>query len=616
MSEAIRPRDPVERTATLHRLEALAASGIRSDADVAWFVGPNGFLRCCRIEARGVEIAVSNADLDDLMDEIDDHLSSVGETTASDRARALRAVANADTPAAVEAAGLLLARSLVGPEPSPAMDALVDAAITDVHRLIGLAPGEGRPAPEDGLERRLAVPIAVSTHARGELVRLDLRRRPGPASVAPDMEEAPFQRYDPDFLHAIVDAHRAAGGSHGAWRFSVHSMRTGLPLDAVTGRSVGLGAAVGLSLLDPGRRSPSGLDPRWVLTGDVLPDGTVRSLLGQSNKTAYRNKIAAARNLTVLLPSADVPEVASLAGDTECELLGVDSLEHALDLVERHHRGSTAYQRQMKAPPSRLGRWAVLAFVVTLMLAVALGIRVWFDDDAAADAAATIRRENPPLTIEPFASATFPVGTTLQFSRTEVTNFAYRACVAHRICRQPRGRQARPMDDVLNERYPVTGVTASDAEVFCHWVYGDEWGLPTFDQFRAAVAQNYRQFPFGDLGNPALVDPPQGLPVDRLAPVDDPAVDGRELAWLTGNAAEWTRTQCSADGVCANVRSTVGSVLQGLRVFGISFLDADRPVPADWLSSTASGEHTLLADQGVNWVGFRCASEERHDGGE
>lgn len=602
MSGSTEERLGADAAITMQRLEVLAETGIRSDADISWFLGPNGFLRCCQLEMTGVEFPLTDASLEVLLSEVDDHLTVVDGSTLSARALALRTMAMARSTAERRAASDGLCSSLVGQEPRSDLQPLVAAVARDLES--GL-PGVLQSPP---IEASLVVPIVVSTHARGELVRLALRCISGPPGIAPDLVEAPFQRYDQEFLQAMVDAHKAAL-SGASCRFSLHSARTGLPLDAVTGRSVGLGAAVGMALLNQSGRPSPGLDPRWAFTGAVRPDGTVDALAARSGLAVYRDKIGAARNMTLVLPHDDVETISPLVSEIDCELLGVGTVDHALDLVERHSRGSTAYRKQMVSPRRRRTRAAAVAAAAIALLALAVAV-AWLGTGADADDAAKeqIRRENAPLRLEPPAAAGLSAGTVLYFTRTEVTNAAYRLCITSGPCRQPTGRQARPLGDPLNDMYPVTGVTAADAEVFCQWAYGDGWGLPTFDEFRAAVALNYRQFPFGDTADPALADPPQGLPMGRLAAVDDSAVEARELAWLTGNAAEWTRTQC-IDGHCTDLKSTIGSVMQGLRVFGISYADADRPMPADWLMSTSYSEQVVRADAAPDWVGFRCLRE-------
>ncbi len=133
-----------------------------------------------------------------------------------------------------------------------------------------------------------------------------------------------------------------------------------------------------------------------------------------------------------------------------------------------------------------------------------------------------------------------------RIDRTEVTNADYARCVRSGECRSPMQFPGDRRFD--GERYPVVGVSWSDAAAFCRWTAGR---LPTEAEWeRAARGLSARIFPWGRTWNPHLANhgrfgiaPGDGGDGFRhTAPVGS-YPDGASalgILDLAGNVWEWT----------------------------------------------------------------------------
>jgi len=569
------------------RWNEVLSDGLQRQADVGWLTGERGFLVVCRDLPRHDLAALrDDRDLDALLDDLDDRLIAFPGPLPSARARALIDVALAAEVTEVPDQ----ARAALVPAGADPYDVevrnQVDAMITDLRLWFG--PGD--PAAAD---RQVDVPIVVSHHARGDVVLLSMRCHPV-RGVAPDVVRAPFQRVDAVFADAVERAVVATGVRAGG-RYLLRSRRSGAPLDAIGGRSGGLGAALALRrVVDP---TAAPLDPDWSFTGAVEADGSVTTLCGADGANEYRAKLSGLDRGSLVYPAADQTEVERL-GETRApgtRLQAVDTVGDAERLIARHIEGRRAYERALEPG----GAVPKLAMVVLAALAI-VAFTLWFQHHRRVAASQARRTEaaGEVLTIR----SRYPDDVFEQFriNRFEVTNQQYRLCADAGECQWPDpDREQRSILDPWYDLLPVTGVTAADGVVFCQWAHGEGWSLPTFPQYGYALAALEHSVGAADTElTHELQTAIGGGPTDP-----DPYR-------LRGNVAEWTRSRCDPTGCSAEVEVT-SSRSVALTAFGISFAQAQDP-PADaeaWLTDPYLAATKRPSGSRSPDLGFRCASQ-------
>lgn len=449
------------------RWTELLHEGLQRDADVGWFVGEHGFLLVCRdLALSELQALAAEPGLDAVLDELDDRLVAFPGPMPSDRARALLEVAlSADASEVSLPARIALAPAGVDPH-DERVRSQIDAVVTDLRLWFGAGSrAEGRHQHE--------VPIVVSHHTRGDVVLLTMRDHPVPG-VAPDLVRAPFQRIDAGFALSMERA-AAAVGMKGGIRYLARSRRTGGPLDAIGGRSAGLGAALALRRLSDPSAAP--LDPDWCFTGAVDGDGTVTTLCGPDGTNEYGAKLSALDRGALMYPAADRTEVERL-GDAWApgtRLEAVTTVAEAERRVARHIEGRRAYERAIE---SRRQVSTVAVAAIAALVAVLLWL--WLDHYRQAAAAADVLRIEAAGDAASYRWRDPDDGAqSVLLDLALVTNGQYRTCVEADECRWPDpGRERTPISDAANDPHPVTGVSVADAAAFCEWAHGDRWATP------------------------------------------------------------------------------------------------------------------------------------------
>ena len=578
------------------RLEQVLSEGFTSDADVRWFTGPAGLLQVCHdLAGEDIRSLTSDARFDELLADLDDRAVAFAGQPPSARAVALTRIAAGELASETNYDAITRAFLPAAAEQGGAVMAMARSAIDDLDAYVrGASPTTAK---------SVVVPIAASRHAHGEVVLLVLCDigRPG---LTLDVLDAPFQRVDAAFLAAIVHARRMVDRDMAA-RFSVTARRSGLPLDAIGGPSVGLGAAIGLRRL----RHPesAALDPRWVFTGAIDGDGALVSLVSPTRAGEYEAKLAAAAHGTFVYPAPDrsVVERSVDAIGADVRLEAVRSVEEAESLIERHLSATSAYQRAIESP-SRARRTLVVGALALVVCVAALVTLLRRGQDADGK---ELQRAAAGST---FYDVVVHDGTRVgKFSvdRNEVTNEQYLACMEAARCPSPVS-DGRPILDPVNARFPVTGVTAGSGERFCEFARGAGWGLPTHDQYVEIAGQNLSgEYPMGDLDGADLDAARADLPNPNLVSVDSRSLGEGNLSWVIGNAVEWTRTSC-LDGQCVDLDSVRRNPRADLRIVGLSapFLSYGDPIADGWLVEPDHPDFLANADGFHPDLGFRCST--------
>ena len=179
--------------------------------------------------------------------------------------------------------------------------------------------------------------------------------------------------------------------------------------------------------------------------------------------------------------------------------------------------------------------------------------------------------------------------------RTEVTNQAYRACLAAGQCAQPRvpadAASANVLIDPAFAAFPVVYVDWENANAYCAWV-GQR--LPTAEEWEVAAGfapatQRVYRFPWGDQFDPLLANSSATAghatqPVAQYHPFGNSPFGLTDMA---GNVAEWTAT--------ASTENTNGYIVKGG-----SFKD-------DSTALQIKVRQAVDRQTAEDWLGFRCS---------
>jgi len=193
--------------------------------------------------------------------------------------------------------------------------------------------------------------------------------------------------------------------------------------------------------------------------------------------------------------------------------------------------------------------------------------------------------------------------------RTEVTNAAYRRCVAAGACQAPSYTAATAWN--ARDDQPVTLVSWYDADTYCRWVGGR---LPTEAEWeRAARGWSRRTYPWGNVFNPKICNHGRfaANPLSdkdgyrELAPVGA-FVAGRTTEGvydLAGNVEEWVADWYAPGYVEADTQDPTGPAAGDAKVIRGGSFKSGRA----WLRGAARGKD-LPATRRVD-RGFRCAAD-------
>jgi len=193
--------------------------------------------------------------------------------------------------------------------------------------------------------------------------------------------------------------------------------------------------------------------------------------------------------------------------------------------------------------------------------------------------------------------------------RTEVTNAAYRRCVAAGVCKTPRYAAAAGWN--AKDDLPVTLVSWYDAASYCRWVGGR---LPTEAEWeRAARGWNRRRYPWGNVFNPKICNHGRfaANPLDdkdgyaELAPVASfPQGRTPEGVYdLAGNVEEWVADWYAPGYVEADMQDPLGPTTGDAKVVRGGSFKSGRA----WQRGAARGR-ALPSSRRVQ-RGFRCVTD-------
>jgi hypothetical protein len=198
-----------------------------------------------------------------------------------------------------------------------------------------------------------AAEFPVSRLNDGDIYTLTLTEVPGPLTgPSQDLYVGLFTKPDPAFTNALEAAWQAAAKHPCAAVWAVRSSRTGLPVDGITGASVGLAAAIAVASLHDQNLAKA--SHGWLFTGQVQPDGTVTTLRTGHGADEYRQKLVASSSRRVLAPHTDIVFVGQLADDAKvARLAGISTIDQALETLNRHHAADTAFSVALTASGPR-----------------------------------------------------------------------------------------------------------------------------------------------------------------------------------------------------------------------------------------------------------------------
>lgn len=217
---------------------------------------------------------------------------------------------------------------------------------------------------------------------------------------------------------------------------------------------------------------------------------------------------------------------------------------------------------------------------------------------------------------------------------TEVTNYAYRECVDHKVCRPAStledSRLTNGMAHVFRENtHPVAGVSWDDAKTYCEW---REKRLPTEAEWeRAARADDNRRYVWGNeapdnkrhgvFGGKATTEVVGSYPEGKSA-YGQLDLAGNLWEWVADDYDPFAYQRSSRDkgipGTCAEIEAAQNQ----LRKEGKQGYTGTNPIPNECEKVLRGGAYNYKVDglRNSNRVhhparfriavaGFRCAKD-------
>jgi formylglycine-generating enzyme required for sulfatase activity len=268
-------------------------------------------------------------------------------------------------------------------------------------------------------------------------------------------------------------------------------------------------------------------------------------------------------------------------------------LETGLPILEEVTGSETqvAPARQTRSLSARMGWFTIVAAIVLLLVAAWIVFRP--NGRSAIPPVVTVPRGDYVIGETGDALRVFVDDFAIMLN--EVTNQAYRECVAAGTCRLPAtpdsAQRVNYFFDPTYDQHPVIHVTWTDAAAYCAW---RGMRLPTAREWEVAASHSpltgrrYR-YPWGDhfdasFANFAGSGYGDSRPVGSYHPAGNSFYGLRDMA---GNVAEWTGSPSGASETTMIVK-------------GGSFLDS-----ADDLAVYRAA--LVPPDMATAWLGFRCA---------
>jgi hypothetical protein len=387
-------------------------------------------------------------------------------------------------------------------------------------------------------------------------------------------------------------------------------------------------------LVDPAKNLP-GQPPASRLTHDTLAPH-VRKRFDESNAPGQRARRILESRLPPtqehesphdhrdLAPLGDEDMDAVIAGQPgmrvwkarEQQLVVASSTDRARRLEEKTRvaqERERARQRELQhaqAMAKQESKAAMrLRFLVVILTALTLVLPVsWLRQEILKRQARTSQTYFPGYElITPESSASQPVPGFF-LDRYEVSNQQYRLCVASGACEPPVDPIPERYKSAELADYPVTYVTAFQADTYCRWL-GRR--LPTSSEWQQAVQVGGKKpWPWGDTIDASRVNMSFDGSVSRgPSPVDSyPAGRTPEgLFHMIGNVWEWTSTAADNDFAAAEQERqkplTTRADVSLLSVRGGSYVEYAHDQA--WVTEVIR----FSPNHAAPYLGFRCARD-------